>query len=277
MLKGGKRKKRIVLCILAIAVIAVAVVFAAVNLADYISGVNEAERLKSLSEDAREEAAAKEVPDSTEAEMAAVPAESPEPEATEAVQPEKPRQIMAKYDKLLELNSEVRGWIKIDGTRIDYPFLQHSDNDYYLHTDINNKKSKRGSVEIDYRSNGDLSGKNTLVYGHNMKDGSMFKDLVKYKNKDFFDSHGIIHMDNLYEQIDWQVFSVYVVDADRETIDPEYPDDEAYLKELNRFRDRSMFKTDVELDSRDTILTLVTCSYETSNSRTIVHAKRISG
>lgn len=273
---GKKLKKRIAV-VLAVVAAVTASVFAAVYLIGYISGVNEAERLKDLSEAAQAEAAAAPVPAVTETEPAAADLEPAETEAAEAARPEKPRQIMAKYGKLLELNDEVRGWIKIDGTRVDYPFLQHNDNEYYLHMSIENKKSGRGGVYIDYRNNGDLSSKNTLVYGHNMKDGSMFKDVVKYKNRDFFYSHGIIHMDNLYERIDWQVFSVYVVDADKETIDPEYPDEAAYIKDLNKFKDRSMFGTDVQLSGEDSIITLVTCSYETSNSRTIVHAKRISG
>ena len=264
-LKTDKKMKRITVCA-AVCMIA-GVVFLAVNLIAYFDGVMEADRLKNLSATARAETA---WPAPAEKELTpAAPGDAIEPETAA------PMSVLPKYEKLLELNDEVSGWIKIDGTRIDYPFLQHRDNDYYLHTNIENKKSVRGCVYIDYRNDRELKNKNTLVYGHNMKDGSMFKDLVRYKNKDFFNLHGIIHMDSLYEESDWQVFSVYVVDADKETIDPDYPDEESFIKELNRFKDRSMYKTDIQLSSNDRVITLVTCSYETKNSRTIVHAKHI--
>lgn len=235
-------------------------IFLITDWTEYHNGVIEAERLKSLS-----------MPDQVET-LDALPVS---PELEEDFPPEEPKQILPKYLKLLELNEEVSGWIKIDGTRIDYPFLQHDDNEYYLHMDAENKKSKRGCIYIDSRNDRGLKSRNTLVYGHNMKDGSMFKDLVQYKNKDFFYSHGIIHMDSLYEENDWQVFSVYVVNADKETINPDYPDEEAFLQALNRFKDRSMYQTDMDLSADDRIISLVTCSYETSNSRTIVHAKLI--
>lgn len=241
-------------------VIIVVVIFLTVNLIPWYEGVMEADRLKNLSMTDQVE---------TTGVLPASPARAAEQEPVE------PKQILPKYLKLLELNDEVSGWIKIDGTRIDYPFLQHNDNDYYLHMDMENKKSKRGCVFMDYRNDRGMKDPNTLVYGHNMKDGSMFKDLVRYKKKDFFYSHGIIHMDSLYEESDWQVFSVYVVDADKETIGLDYSAEGSFLKELNRFRDRSMYKTDIQLTSQDRIITLVTCSYETANSRTIVHAKRL--
>jgi sortase B len=199
------------------------------------------------------------------------------PDPIKPVEPEfgNIKTILQKYEKMLVANNEVSGWIKVEGTKIDYPLLQHTDNDCYLHMDISGNASKRGCIFIDCENKYDLSDKNTLIFGHNMKDGSMFRDLVRYKNKDFFYSHRLIEIDNLFEDGIWEVFSVYVLDADTETIDINHDDIDAFLSDTDKYKKRSLFTTDTEINSDDRIVTLITCSYEKDNSRTVVHAKYI--
>ncbi|NTV89131.1 MAG: class B sortase [Clostridiales bacterium] len=177
------------------------------------------------------------------------------------------------FTDLLKINGEVIGRIKINGTNIDYPLLQHSDNDYYLKTDINGQASKSACVVVDYRNSKDFSDKNTLIYAHNMKNGSMFHSLVFYKDEDFFNSHRTVNVDTLTESGVWEVFSVYVLDADTERLNINYSQEGSFLKAIEGYKSRSMFQTDVSLSDTDRIITMVTCSYETANSRTIVHAK----
>lgn len=183
--------------------------------------------------------------------------------------------ILPKYNKLLKINNEVSGWIKIEGTRIDYPILQHKDDDYYLHRDINKKTSRYGCIFMCYCNDKDLLGKNTLIYGHHMKNNTMFADLVLYKDKKFFDKHREIYVDSLHSLGIWEVFSVYIVNANKETIPIFFKNNESFLKAAQSFQKRSKFKTDTLLSKDDRIVTLSTCSYEAPNTRTIVHTKYI--
>lgn len=184
-------------------------------------------------------------------------------------------EILEQYAPLLEINPEVVGWITIDNTPINYPLMQHKDNEYYLLHDPSNTSSIYGSIYIDYRNHPSMQNQNTLIYGHNMNDGSMFHELLKFKDETFFTSHPYLYISNLYERFTYEVFSVYVVDADIETIAPSFSNDEAFLSYLNSCMVRSLYPSDISFNSTDEIVTLVTCSYELPNARTIVQARRI--
>lgn len=183
--------------------------------------------------------------------------------------------IHKKLLPLLEINKEVIGWITINDTPINYPLLQHSDNQYYLTHASDNSDSIYGSIYIDHRNNSDLNNLNTLIYGHNMNNGSMFHALVNYKDQDFFTAHPYISVSNLYETFTYEIFSVYVVNADTETISVKYKSNEDFLNYISNCQSRSLFKTNINLNEDDQIITLVTCSYELDNARTIVQAKKI--
>ncbi len=103
----------------------------------------------------------------------------------------------------------------------------------------------------------------------------MFHALVNYKEQDFFETHPYILVSNLYETFTYEVFSVYVVNADLETIRVNYGDDADFLDYISHCQSRSLFKKDIILNDEDQIITLVTCSYELNNARTIVQAKKI--
>lgn len=184
-------------------------------------------------------------------------------------------QIMDKYTQLLQTNQEVIGWIQIDHTTINYPILQHSDNAYYLTKDIKHQDSVYGSIFLDYRNNKQLSDKNSLIYGHNMRDHSMFNQLLSFKEQDFFEANKYIYLSTLYEESTWEIFSVYIVDANKETVSVDYEADEVFEAYLEACATRSLYKRDVALSKDDQIITLVTCSYELENARTIVQAKRL--
>lgn len=186
------------------------------------------------------------------------------------------KEILDRYREILQINKEVVGWIKFDNSKINYPIVQHSDNEYYLHNDVNNNPSIYGSVYLDYRNSKDINDRNNVIYGHNMRDGSMFNNILKLKDKKFFEENPDIYVSNIYKEFTWEIFSVYVVDADTETIDINYDTDEEFLDYIKSCEARSLFKRDTNLSKDDKIITLVTCSYETDNSRTIVQAKLIN-
>ena len=92
-------------------------------------------------------------------------------------------------DFLLAINSDCIGWIRIDGTDIDYPVVQAADNTFYLHHNFNQESAICGAIFMDYRNDIDMTREHLILYGHQMKDGSMFKQLNGYKDKDFYKEH----------------------------------------------------------------------------------------
>jgi sortase B len=185
------------------------------------------------------------------------------------------RQVLPKFKPLLEINKEVVGWINIPDTHIDYPVLQAGDNEYYLNHDINGNKSLFGSIFMDFRNNINGSDSNIILYGHNMKNGSMFHDLVYYKDQQFFEKHPIIFFDTLYEEEKWEIFSVYVTNVKFNYLITNFKTVEEQQKYLNIIKDKSLFKKDITLTKDDKILTLSTCSYEFKNARLVVQAKLV--
>ena len=109
-----------------------------------------------------------------------------------------------------------------------------------------------------------------------MNDGSMCHELLNFKDETFFTSHPYLYISNLYERFTYEVFSVYVVDADVESIAPSFPSDEAFLSYLNICMARSLYPSNISFNPTDEIVTLVTCSYELPNARTIVQAHRVT-
>ena len=93
------------------------------------------------------------------------------------------------FDTLKKENPDTIGWIHIPDTKISYPIVQGTDNDFYLKHDFNGEASVAGSIYLDYESEGDFEGRNNILYGHNMKNGSMFKDIVRYKDPSYFKEH----------------------------------------------------------------------------------------
>lgn len=137
--------------------------------------------------------------------------------------------------------------------------------------------SKYGSISLDYRCDIDRIERNTMIFGHNMKDVKMFNELINYKDKEFFDNHRYITFNTLNEKMTWEVFSVYVVDGGYGYA-LSYPlrSEQAFDDYVYDIYEKNMYDTGVEITYEDKLLTLVTCSYEFDNARTIVHARLIS-
>lgn len=180
---------------------------------------------------------------------------------------------------LPEVNKDILGWLNIKNTRINYPVVQSNDNDYYLQHNVEKKKSGRGSIFIDYRNKslGEFIGKekNIILYGHNMKDGSMFGDLEKYKDEAFFKENYVIIFDILSKSYKWKVFAAYVTDTDFNYINTDFQSDDEFNDFIKTIRKRSWYINDTTVNSKDIILTLSTCSYDFEDARFVVHFKLI--
>lgn len=183
--------------------------------------------------------------------------------------------VRTGFDALLEQNENVVGWITIDGTHIDYPILQSDNNIDYLTENYNGQSSIAGSIFMDYRNDIEDTELNTVIYGHRMKDGSMFQDLIKFLDEDFFRTHQTFTYDTLYDSYEAEIFAVYNTLIDFNYIKTDFGSEAEYSELLQNIQDKSRFATDIELDNEDQILTLSTCDYEMdpNDGRLVVQAK----
>lgn len=185
--------------------------------------------------------------------------------------------VQDRFKPLLRTNSDVVGWLKIDGTTIDYPVLQAEDNAYYLKKDLYRNDNVTGSIFLDYRNRIDgAAEKHWIVYGHYMKDEIMFKGLLKYKDEAYFAEHPVIEFDTLYGNRKWLIFSAYYTDANEDYIRTSFADDAAFGAFADDLREKSLYDTGVSIRAEDTVLTLSTCSRTEEGGRFAVHAKLIT-
>jgi sortase B len=182
-----------------------------------------------------------------------------------------------KFNELLKQNEEIVGWIKINSTKIDYPVTQASDNQFYLDNDVNKLKNPAGSIFMDFRNLADGDNRNIILYGHDMRTGAMFANLLGYQSKWNFDNKSIIEFDTLYADQKWKIFSAYTTDSHFDYIKTDFSTNEEYLAFLKTIQAKSIHSTSIELTEADTILTLSTCSAASNDARFVVHAKLIKG
>lgn len=183
--------------------------------------------------------------------------------------------INVDFNELKNTNKDVSGWIQVNGTNINYPFVKTNNNDYYLTHSFDKTYNKAGWVFMDYRNNTDDLDKNTIIYAHGRTDTTMFgslKNIVKsnwYNDSDNY----IIKLSTETENTLWQVFSVYHIKTTNDYVQVKFSNDEEYQTFFNKLKNRSIYNFNVELDSKDKILTLSTCYNKTE--KVVMHAKLI--
>lgn len=186
--------------------------------------------------------------------------------------------VRSSFLPLQEINTDIVGWITTDQTKIHYPILQAEDNEFYLTRNYQKEETRAGSIFLDYRNDTNLENNwNTIIYGHRMKDGSMFGQLKKYLEKDFFNENSTIYLDSLYEGYDVEVFSVYQTTTDFYYIETEFSDGPDYQQFIQQLQERSLYEADVEIGPDDQIVTLSTCDYavDSLEGRLVVHGKLV--
>ncbi len=188
--------------------------------------------------------------------------------------------ILKKYRKLYKANHDMAGWITVKGTNIDYPVMQCDDNEYYLYHDFYREKSKYGCLYV--KEEADLAeGTNFIIYGHNMRDGSMFGDLDRYLQKDFYRKHPTISFDTLYEERMYEIVAVFrsQVYKKEDDVFKYYQFYQADTKKqfddfYRNIKKLSLYDTGVKAEFGDVFLTLSTCAYHVEDGRFVVVAKR---
>ncbi|MGL4759936.1 MAG: class B sortase [Sarcina sp.] len=183
------------------------------------------------------------------------------------------------YIKLKELNSDYSFWISIENTNVNYPVVQGTDNSSYLTKDFYQIESSSGTVFLDYK-NTFKSDFNNIIYGHNMKNGTIFNNVEKFKNPTFFKENNKIILTDANSKYTYEVFSTYVADGKIDASTHTKINESMQLSEIKNYIDtakkKSMHSSTLEVTPSDKLLTLVTCSYESSDVRNIVHAKLIN-
>ena len=177
--------------------------------------------------------------------------------------------ISVDFDSLIAENPDVVGWIYSDGTQINYPVLRGESNDTYIHTMINGQYNSAGSIFMDFRNNPDLSDINTIIYGHHMKNGSMFASLHQYVHQDYYDEHKymwyltpehIYRLDVLAGYVGSAEAEIYTIFNNQEELD-------SFLSFAER---KSTFTPDHRAEEINGIIALSTCSYEYDDARYVL-------
>ncbi len=190
------------------------------------------------------------------------------------------------YSKLHSVNPDVEGWVTIPDSNVDYPVLRTpaGSPDFYLTHDWMRNQSKYGSVFMlpsDLKAPKSSVVKNTIIYGHSMKDGTMFADLLKYDSLEYYRSHTMVQLQQGAEKSDWKIFAVIKANTDPAQGQPfdyqkrSFASTADFLKYIYEIQIRSVFNLPVDLKSTDSILTLSTCSYEFDGFRTVVFARKV--
>lgn len=179
------------------------------------------------------------------------------------------------FESLAKQNADVRAWIYSEGTTINYPVVQGPDNDYYLYRMFNGEYNGAGSIFIDYRNQHPFEDFNTIVYGHRMKDGSMFRSLVDYRDADFYRAHKTMLLTTPDAKYDIHVFSVVTVPADSDLYQLEFADDAEKQAYIDRVISESETKMDVSVSASDRIVMMSTCTFEIDDGRLCVYGKLV--
>lgn len=190
-----------------------------------------------------------------------------------------PEDFSVDFAGLKEINPEVIGWIRLEQLGISYPIMQGTDNDYYLTHSFNKEEIKCGSIFMEAENAADFSDDNTFIYGHNMKDKSMFAKLNQFKEEETYKENPeflIYTEDGIYR---YRIFSYYEAKTSEESFTYQFADEQSYGQWLKTVKDRSLYDTGVTPSQEQKTVTLMTCTPSGEEYRFLVHgilAEKIS-
>lgn len=183
-------------------------------------------------------------------------------------------EINPKLEGLKEINPDVIGWIEIPDTNIDYPVMQGDDNQYYMDHTIYGTDNVAGSIFMEVQNQDDFSDLVTFLYGHRMRDGSMFGNLKFYESEEYWKSHPEIYVSTCREELIYDIFSVHRAALGDATYTLFFEAGEGYEKYLQDEKEKSWYDTGIEVGRDDQILVLVTCTADQKDERIVVLGKR---
>lgn len=188
-------------------------------------------------------------------------------------------EILEEYQQFYDVNPDFVGWIKIAGTSVDYPVLQDRENpEFYLSHNFLKEEQRSGSVFLDGLANTAPMDDNVILYGHNMKDGTVFGSLKKYKDKEFYQEHPEFEFDTCYEKTLYEIVAVVITDISEEKdfyyFEFSNYDEDSFQKCKEFIEEEQLYETDRQVEYGDKLVMLSTCEGSSKNSRLIVIGRR---
>ncbi|MDD6032324.1 MAG: nicotinamide-nucleotide amidohydrolase family protein [Oscillospiraceae bacterium] len=207
-----------------------------------------------------------------------------ETEPTPETESNLPEGYLSQFAALYELNEDIAGWITIPDTNVNLPVMQCADNSYYLSHDINKGHDINGLPFMDFRNKLEpgVFSTNTLVYGHNMTSGMIFRDLVYYRDPEYYKAHPIVTFDTVYDEGQWVIFSCFEANTEASIgevfqyfnfVNSKDPDRIQWY--INEVTSRSYFTVDIDVSIDDQFLTLQTCANDRYETKVCVVARRL--
>ena len=208
---------------------------------------------------------------------------SPDPDRMETSPAEKPSEpvVLAKYQKVYQMNEDLFGWLSVEGTAFNYPVMHTpEDEEYYLRRGFDREYSRAGVPFLDEDCKTGCG--NYLIYGHNMNNGTMFAQLISYQEQSFWEEHPVIGFDTLYEEGEYEVlaafysrvFYKYETNVFRYYDYHDLTDPEVFQEYVDHVRSLSIYDTGVQAEYGDELITLITCSYGRKHERFVVVARK---
>ena len=174
--------------------------------------------------------------------------------------------ISVDFSVLKQENEDIVGWLYLEDSPINYPVVQSYDNDYYLRRLVNGEYNIAGSLFMDYRNDSNLEDNNTIIYGHNMKNNTMFGSLQEYKNQNYYDNHKVMYYFTPEKNYIIELFTGYTISVESDIYDLSIIDS----SKLEELISKSDFESNTKVTEEDKIITLSTCAYEYDGARYVV-------
>ena len=174
--------------------------------------------------------------------------------------------ISVDFSVLKQENEDIVGWLYLENSPINYPVVQSNDNDYYLRRLVNGEYNIAGSLFMDYRNDSNLEDNNTIIYGHNMKNNTMFGSLQEYKNQNYYDNHKVMYYFTPEKNYIIELFTGYTISVESDIYDLSIIDS----SKLEELISKSDFESNTKVTEEDKIITLSTCAYEYDGARYVV-------
>lgn len=189
---------------------------------------------------------------------------------------------MIQVKEIKEENPDIVGWLEIQNTGISYPVLQGTDNEYYMTHNYKKEKSKNGSIFLTKEYDWTIPSSNLLIYGHNLGNGTMFQELLKYASKDFYNQHPTIRFTTTEEDAEYEIISVFksrvYYKSEKNVFRYYYFVNANTVEEYNQFitdaKKASLYNIEATAEYGDQLITLSTCSYHVKDGRFAVVGRK---
>ncbi len=185
--------------------------------------------------------------------------------------------IQVDFEELKGINPDVVGWIHFENPDISYPIVKGEDNAKYLKMTFEKKKNPAGSIFMDVLNNGEFADRNTFIYGHNMKNGSMFAKLLEFRNQEYYEQNPYFY---IYtpdgREVTYQIFAACLVQEDSQSYTRFYNSDAEFKDYLEYEKSGALYDTGVDVNEKSQIVSLSTCTKISNSQRFLVHGVKIS-